>query len=148
MTDVEFDAQVLQVRIFEQAQFLRDVLEARIRQKLAGDVLNSHSGSLAASIVSSIESDGADLSVSISSTGLAYAAIQEFGGKTAAHDIIATSAKALAFNVGGNQSFAKSVHHPGSVIPARSYLQSSLTEMRAEIESGFKQSVLEALAQG
>jgi phage gpG-like protein len=124
------------------------VLWARIQQKLSGDVLQTRSGALAASIVSSIENDGSDTSVSISSTGVPYAAIQEFGGKTAAHDIAAVKAKALAFSMGGEQTFAKSVHHPGSTIPARSYLGSSLVEMSDEIESGFKQAILEALAPG
>jgi hypothetical protein len=41
-----------------------------------------------------------------------------------------------------------SVHHPGSTIPARSYLGSSLSEMSDDIESGFKQAVLDALDQG
>jgi hypothetical protein len=50
--------------------------------------------------------------------------------------------------MGGEQIFAKSVHHPGSTIPARSYLGSSLSEMSDEIESGFKQAILEALDQG
>jgi phage gpG-like protein len=77
-----------------------------------------------------------------------YAAIQEFGGKTAAHDIVAVKAKALAFSTGGDQVFARSVHHPGSTIPARSYLGGSLAEMHDEIESGFKEAILEALGQG
>ena len=102
--------------------------------------------SSAASTLSSIENDGSDLSVSISSAGVPYAAIQEFGGKTAAHDIVAVKGKVLAFSAGGSQVFARSVHHPGSTIPARSYLGSSLAEMRDEIESGFKRAVLEALA--
>ncbi|MGH6851724.1 MAG: hypothetical protein ACREDJ_00695 [Methylocella sp.] len=148
MIDVEFDAQAVQDALLGQADAVRSALEARIQQKLSGEVLQTRSGALAASIVSSIENDGSDTSVSISSTGVPYAAIQEFGGKTAAHDIVAVKAKALAFSMGGEQIFAKSVHHPGSTIPARSYLRSSLAEMRDEIESGFKQAILEALGQG
>jgi phage gpG-like protein len=148
MIDVEFDAQAVQDALLGQADALRSALEARIQQKLSGEVLQTRSGALAASIISSIENDGSDLSVSISSTGVPYAAIQEFGGKTAAHDIVAVKAKALAFSAGGGQIFAKSVHHPGSTIPARSYLGSSLANMRDDIESGFKQAILEALGQG
>jgi phage gpG-like protein len=148
MIDVEFDAQAVQDALLGQADALRRALEDRIQQKLSGEVLETHSGALAASIISSIENDGSDTSVSISSTGVPYAAIQEFGGKTAAHDIVAVKAKALAFSMGGEQIFAKSVHHPGSTIPARSYLGSSLSEMSDEIESGFKQAILEALDQG
>ncbi len=36
----------------------------------------------------------------------------------------------------------------GMFYPAHSYLGSSLAEMRDEIESGFKQAILEALAPG
>jgi phage gpG-like protein len=148
MIGVEFDAQAVQDALLGQADALRGALEARIQQKLSGEVLQIRSGALAASIISSIENDGSDTSVSISSTGVPYAAIQEFGGKTAAHDIIAVKAKALAFSMGGDQIFAKNVHHPGSTIPARSYLGSSLAEMRDDIESGFKQAILEVLAPG
>lgn len=49
-------------------------------------------------------------------------AILHFGGKTSAHIIRPRRAKALAFNVGGNTVFAKSVNHPGSRFPARPYM--------------------------
>ena len=148
MIGVEFDAQAVQDALLGQADALRGTLEARIQQKLSGVVLQTRSGALAASIISSIENDGSHTSVSISSTGVPYAAIQEFGGKTAAHDIIAVTAKVLEYSAGGSQVFARSVHHPGSMIPARSYLGSSLADMRDDIESGFKQAILEALAPG
>ncbi|MGH6839643.1 MAG: hypothetical protein ACREDT_12765 [Methylocella sp.] len=148
MIDVEFDTQAVQDALLSQADALRGALEDRIQRKLSGEVLETRSGALAASIISSIEDNGSDTSVSISSTGVPYAAIQEFGGKTAAHDIVAVKTKALAFSAGGAQVFAKSVHHPGSTIPARSYLGSSLVEMSDEIESGFKQAILDALGQG
>jgi phage gpG-like protein len=148
MINVEFDAQVVQNALLGQADTLRGALEARIQQKLSGEVLQTRSGALAASIISSIENDGSGTSVSISSTGVPYAAIQEFGGKTAAHEIVAVKGKVLAFSAGGGQVFARSVNHPGSTIPARSYLGSSLTDMRDDIESGFKQAILEALAPG
>ncbi|HEV7909783.1 MAG TPA: hypothetical protein VGP28_01560 [Methylocella sp.] len=146
MIGVEFDAQAVQDALLGKADALRGALEARIQQKLSGEILQTQSGALAASIISSIENDGSDTSVSISSTGVPYAAIQEFGGKTAAHDIVAVKAKVLEFSAGGGQVFARTVHHPGSTIPSRSYLGSSLAEMRDEIESGFKQAVLESLA--
>jgi phage gpG-like protein len=136
----------VQDALLGKADALRGALEARIQQKLSGEILQTQSGALAASIISSIENDGSDTSVSISSTGVPYAAIQEFGGKTAAHDIVAVKAKVLEFSAGGGQVFARTVHHPGSTIPSRSYLGSSLAEMRDEIESGFKQAVLESLA--
>ncbi len=100
MIGVEFDAQAVHDALLSQADALRGTLQARIQQKLSGEVLQARSGALAASIISSIENDGSDLSVSISSAGMPYAAIQEFGGKTAAHDIVAVKGKVLAFRAG------------------------------------------------
>ena len=62
-----------------------------------------------------------------------YAAIQEYGGRTAAHEILPDKASALAFIVGGAMRFARRVEHPGSIIPERAYLSVHLEEMRAEI---------------
>ncbi|MGO8834008.1 MAG: hypothetical protein ACLQE9_14500 [Roseiarcus sp.] len=102
--------------------------------KLSGQVLNALSGDLRASIVSEASVDGDDVVGSVGSTGdVKYAAIQEYGGKTAAHEILPSKAEALAFIVGGALRFARRVEHPGSVIPERSYLRSSLEEMTDEI---------------
>ena len=102
--------------------------------KLSGGALQAVSGALRASIVATagIEADGAFAAVG-SAGDVKYAAIQEYGGKTAAHDIAAVKAKALAFATGGATLFAKQVHHPGSTIPERSYLRASLAEMADEI---------------
>lgn len=74
-----------------------------------------------------------------------YARIQEYGGKTSAHDIIPTKAQALAFMVGGNQVFAKIVHHPGSVIPAKNYVHGPFSEMTPEIVQSIETAVREAV---
>jgi phage virion morphogenesis protein len=56
-------------------------------------------------------------------TNKPYAAIHQFGGKTSAHVIRPKKAKALRWiGGGGNVFFAKEIHHPGSVIPARPFL--------------------------
>ncbi len=145
MTKDRFDVRHLRDAVTERARAFRGELEARIRQKLSGGVLQARSGALAASILSSIGDDESDTTVTVSSSGVPYAAIQEFGGKTAAHQITATNAKALAFNAAGGLVFAKQVQHPGSNIPPRSYLASTLSELRDEIESGIKTAILEAL---
>lgn len=126
---------------------LRLQLEDHVKNdKLSGQVLKVGSGRLRDSIVSELVDDGDALSVTIASSGdVKYAAIQEFGGKTAAHDILPNKAKVLAFVSGGAQVFAKIVHHPGSTIPERSYLRSSLADMRDEIISGLKAAVLQGL---
>jgi phage gpG-like protein len=147
MIEVEFDAQALQDALLGQAESFRDALETRIQQKLSGEVLQARSGALAGSIFSSIENNESETTISLSSSGVPYAAIQEFGGKTAAHEIVAVNAKVLAFRAGGDLVFRRRVDHPGSAIPARSYLRGSLTDMRDEIELGLKQAILEALGE-
>lgn len=145
MIGVELNAAAVQDALLRRAEALREALEAKIRDKLSGQVLQARSGALAASIISSISDDGSAVSASTSSVGTPYAAIQEFGGKTAAHDIVAVKSKALAISAGGGHAFVKSVHHPGSSLPARPYLGAALSDMREEIESGFKQAVLKSL---
>ncbi|MGO9759192.1 MAG: hypothetical protein ACLPNY_21540 [Roseiarcus sp.] len=117
------------------AAMLAGALADKVKDdKLSGQVLNALSGDLRASIVSEASVDGDDVVGSVSSAGdVKYAAIQEYGGKTAAHEILPSKAEALAFIVGGALRFARRVEHPGSVIPERSYLRSSLEEMTDEI---------------
>jgi phage gpG-like protein len=141
--ELEFDA--VHEALFRKADQLRLALEARVKAKLAGEVLRTRSGALANSISSTIETSDNALILSVSSVGIPYAAIQEYGGRTAAHEIVAVKAKALAFTIGGANVFAKRVHHPGSTIPARSYLGSAVSEMRDEIETGLKGALREAL---
>lgn len=71
----------------------------------------------AAGLASSIE-QGADNDSAWVGTNKKYAAIQHFGGKTGAHVILPRNKKALAFN----GRVVKRVNHPGSKIPARSFL--------------------------
>lgn len=85
-----------------------------------------------------------------------YAAIQEYGGKTAPHVIEPVNARTLAFMVGGPLGFssgggsnalvfAKKVNHPGSNIPERSYARLALVQMRAPFEGGIRAAVGEGL---
>jgi phage gpG-like protein len=147
MSEVEFDVRAVQNALLGEAGAFRDALEARIQQKLSGEILQARSGALRESIVSSVENNESETAIALSSSGVPYAAIQEFGGKTAAHEIIAVNAKVLAFRADGGQVFRRRVLHPGSAIPARSYLASSVAEMQDEIRAGFKQAVLEVLGQ-
>jgi len=109
--------------------------------KLSGQVLQTRSGALKASITAEVDDDGGQIVARLFSAGdIKYAAIQEYGGRTAAHDILPDKAKALAFLV-----FAKVVHHPGSQIPARSYLRSALADMGDQIVAEFRDAALDAL---
>ena len=116
------------------------------RDKLSGQVLHAITGRLRRSIHSSVTSNGDTVTGKVFSSGdVPYAAIHEFGGRTAPHDIYSVKAKALAFMQNGKIAFYKHVRHPGSKIPQRSYLRSSLDDMRQHIIDEMKNAVEEAL---
>jgi phage gpG-like protein len=127
-----------------------------ITDKLHGQVLKQRSGKLARSIQRETRTEGELVVGEIFSTGdVKYARIHEYGGTTKAHDIIPTKAQALRFAfagaVGGplgpNLVFAKVVHHPGSKIPERSFLRSSLADQASEIVAGLKQAAIRGAQQ-
>ena len=128
---------------------LADQLFALVQQKLHGGVLQSRSGALAASIQVQGPAINGDQIVTrlVSGGDLKYAAIQEYGGVTSAHDIYPSRAKALAFLSGRGQVFARVIHHPGSHIPERSYLRASLAEMAGQIDSELKAAAVDAVQQ-
>jgi phage gpG-like protein len=117
------------------AKALSEALADKVRnEKLSGQVLSARSGALRDSIGAEVTNDGDAIAAFVGSYGdVKYAAIQEYGGKTAAHEILPSKANVLAFVAGGAMRFARKVEHPGSVIPERSYLRSSLEEMSADI---------------
>ncbi|SNB60129.1 Bacteriophage HK97-gp10, putative tail-component [Rhodoblastus acidophilus] len=123
----------------------QDLLAQVVDVNLSGAVLNARSGALRNSIQLRNQDQGASLGVAVVADGGApYAAIQEYGGKTAAHEIVPDKATVLAFIAGGKQAFARRVHHPGSEIPERSYLRSALAEKSAEIKQALRQTLAEA----
>ena len=130
------------------ADLLAAALTAHVvNDKLSGQVLAVRSGRLRAAIASDVAIDGDAVRARVFvGPGVKFAAIQEFGGRTAAHDIVPDKARALAFVVAGRRVFARIVHHPGSTLPARSYLRSSLADMAGEIAASLKATAIEALA--
>jgi phage gpG-like protein len=108
------------------AQALADAVKL---DKLSGQVLAARSGALRDSIEAEVAADGDSIVATIASVGdVKYAAIQEYGGRTAAHEILPVKGKVLAFLAGGAMRFATRVEHPGSTIPERSYLRATLDE--------------------
>lgn len=107
--------------------------EAVKSEKLSGQALAARSGRLRESIGAEVEAEGDALVATVGSIGVKYAAIQEYGGRTAAHEILPDKAKTLAFVASGATRFARRVEHPGSAIPAHLYLQSTLDEQREAI---------------
>lgn len=110
-------------------------LAATVRAKLSGPVLKVRSGRLLGSIRTEMVEDATSIYGRVYSRGVPYAAIHEYGGQTKPHVIRPVRAQMLRFMVGGKVVFAKSVNHPGSKIPERSYLRSSLAELRAKLEA-------------
>lgn len=122
-------------------------LQNKIRtEKLDGQVLNKRTGALQSSIHRQV-TDTATAVVAKVSAGkdVPYAAIHEYGGQTKPHIIVPKNAEALHFYIGGKEVFAKSVNHPGSKMPERSYMRSSLSEMRIEIIEGMTDAVREGM---
>lgn len=119
-----------------------------VQEKLNGQVLNQRSGKLARSIQQDSHTDGDEVVGEVFSAGdVKYAGIHEFGGTTPPHDIVPNKASALAFMIGGKQIFAKIVHHPGSRIPERSYMRSSLAEQADDIIDGLKEAAIRGAQQ-
>jgi len=117
------------------------------RDKLSGQVLHVVTGALRRSIHSTQSEQGAVFRGEVASSGdVKYGAIHEFGGTTKAHDIYPKNAKALHFFAGGNEIFAKVVHHPGSRMPERSFLRSALGDRAQAIEDDIRSSTESAVA--
>jgi phage gpG-like protein len=128
------------------ANVLAAELQAKIQRKLSGDVLNRKSGVLAGSIGVTAEDSSAGISVRIAtSADVKYATIHEFGGTIPPHQIVPDKARALAFLVGGKQTFAARVLMPAATMPERSYMRSSLAEMAEEIREELTGAVVEAM---
>jgi phage gpG-like protein len=126
----------------ELAAALADLVK---NDKLAGGVLNARSGALSASIAASVTAEADGVLASVGSEGdVKYAAIQEYGGKTSAHEILPAKANVLAFAFDEAQHFARRVEHPGSAIPERSYLRSALEDMKDDILAALADAAAEA----
>ena len=120
-----------------------------VQDKLSGQLLQVRTGALRDSIQAEVILGSDQVLARVFSSGdVKYAAIQEYGGRTPAHDIVPDKAKALAFLMGGETVFARIVHHPGSTIPEHAYLRSSLADMAGEIVGELKAAAIAALAGG
>lgn len=129
---------------------IRLKMEARVKQKLSGELLKVRSGDLLRSIGSETEQTSNGVYGRVFSTGgqgknPVYAAIQENGGTTRPHIIMARKAKTLAFMMGGKMRFAKFVNHPGSVIKGVHYMSGTLKEFENEIINGMQDAVAEGI---
>lgn len=123
-------------------------LAGEVAGNLAGGRLAARSGRLAAAQGVRLIGDAgrAGVAVGFDPGAVPYGAIQEFGGTTRAHLIAAKERFALRFNAGTGIVFARRVQHPGSVIPAHSFLGAALAAVgpgavaatRAAVIAGLK----------
>jgi phage gpG-like protein len=114
-------------------------LAEKVRENLSGKVLQLRSGRLRNSVRSEMIETSDSIGGRVFSQGVPYARIHEFGGVTSPHVIMAKNSKSLAFVWGGRGLvFFKSVNHPGSRIPERSYMRSALEDMHAEIVETYR----------
>lgn len=137
--------------LYRKVLVLAIMLQTYIRtDKLSGQVLNRVSGALSRSIQQLVTQDEAKVIGRVYSAGdVKYAGIHEYGGQTSPHDIVPKKGVALKFMGAGakGEVFAKIVHHPGSKMPERSFMRSSLRDKTAEIQLGLKEAVVQGLAQ-
>jgi phage gpG-like protein len=122
-------------------------LAGAVVNALDGGVLKRRSGRLAAAqtVIVTKDAAGASVAVGFDPAAVPYGAVQEFGGTTRAHLIAAKSGRALAFNVRGQLVFARRVNHPGSRIPAHSFLGASLGSLAPAATAETRAAVMETL---
>ena len=136
----------IRAALVAKAGVLAAKLQAKIEQKLSGEVLQMKSGALAGSIGVTIEETSGGVAVHLAtSADVKYAAIHEFGGVIPPHEIVPDKAKALAFLVGGKQAFAARVNLPAIAMPERSYMRTSLAEMADDIRDELAATAIEAI---
>ena len=136
----------IRAALVAKAGVLAAKLQAKIEQKLSGEVLQMKSGALAGSIGVTIEETSGGVAVRLAtSADVKYAAIHEFGGVIPPHEIVPDKAKTLAFLVGGKQAFAARVNLPAIAMPERSYIRTSLAEMADDIRDELAATAIEAI---
>lgn len=130
------------------------IVYRRAMDNLTGRVLNVQTGRLRQSVQTFQDMNEYTGTIG---TNVEYAAIHEFGGQTKPH-VISPRGKALRFidsafigpiritKAGGLRKkqrgqgivFARSVHHPGSTVPARPWLRPALSDSQEEIRAIFR----------
>jgi phage gpG-like protein len=134
--------------IVRKVHALRLELESKIKgDKLSGQVLHVVSGDLRRSIFSGVEDKGDIVEGWAKQSGdVPYGAIHEFGGIIHIPEILPVKAKALHWVSGGKDVFAKRARAHDVTMPTRSFMRSSLEDMREEIVTGLKDVVLQELS--
>jgi phage gpG-like protein len=152
MLDLQVDDRVIMARLnampgklraalLKKTYELAEKLKSNVQQNLTNRILNIRTGKLVRSIFEQVTNNTNEVAGRVYSSGVPYAAIQEFGGQTKAHIIEAKNGKALMFNMGGKEVFFRRVNHPGSKVPAHHYMGQAFDAMKPEITTGYEQAV-------
>lgn len=108
----------------------------RIKSRRRGDVAKAQSlidtGRLRRAVGAEYSVSGQVVEIRGGIRPVVYGRIHQFGGTTSPHVILPRKAKVLRWaGSGGGSVFARSVNHPGSVIPARPYVGISKQSVNA-----------------
>lgn len=115
-----------------------------VKRKLTNQVLNVRSGKLRDSIFQRVVEDRAGIHGHVASDGtVKYAGVHEWGGTINIPEIRPVSASALHFiTKGGAEVFAKYARAHTVTMPERSYLRSSLRDMKDQIKRELTDAVM------
>jgi len=133
----------LRAAFLKKTYALAEKLKSKVQQNLTNKLLHIRTGKLVRSIFQHVTNETNEVSGRVYSSGLPYAAIQEFGGQTKAHIIEAKNGKALAFQWHGKEVFFKRINHPGSNIKGAHYMGQAFDEMKPEITEGYRAAATE-----
>ena len=138
----------VQAALLAKCSFLSLQLEAKIKGKLSGGVLNVRSGALRRSIHSQVYVDGDIVHAeAASSADVPYAAIHEFGYVGVEHVREHVRTITNVFGHALKDPILATVHpfNRRMNMPERSFMRSSLAEMSDDIVRGLQDAVNEAL---
>ena len=81
----------------------------------------------------------------VTSRGVNYLAVHEYGATIPPHTITATNARALHFFAGGKEIFAKSVKFPGVTLPARGMIRRGINDRLPDYGRALSDAVINTL---
>lgn len=143
----------VQAALRKKVTTLAYMLEAKVkREKLSGQVLKVQTGALRASIANEVTSSGTSVQGKVFSSGdVKYAAIHEFGGTIqnpggAPYIVTKDGAQFISKAAAAAMKTPPPVTKPFSInMPERSFMRSSLADMKQQIIEGMTQAVREGL---
>jgi phage gpG-like protein len=108
-------------------------LMSLVKRKLSGDVLNVRKGKLRDSIFQRVYDDAKGVRATVASAGVVYARIHEYGGVINIPEIRPVASNVLHFMKSGDDIFAMYARAHTVTMPERSYMRSSLADMKSQI---------------